>query len=669
MFKNMKLGAKIATGFGILIAIAVILGITAVVNMNSARNNAIKVRDEYVRENGIVSQIERSALKLMFHMRGYAFTEDNKFLGLSGEESTRIKEWLDKAKTLSEKYPELVVLGKNTDEIKSKMTDYETLVKSTSEKINAIEEARKTMDTAASAFINECNAYLGSQSKSFEKEMDIEADAAHLKARFRKTKMINDIIDLGNDIRIHNFKSQALRKPDIIKSKMSGFDEMDKIINELRKVTKLQAGLKELDKISNASLTYKKALEGYLKNWAELNAVGEKRDTTGLAASALAEETAIAGGDSMEKVSDDSVSSLKISSVILSIGLVIAFSVGCFLSFFITVSITGPVRRVVVGLKEGASQVASAAGQVAGASQSLAEGASEQAASLEETSSSIEEMSSMTRHNADNASLANGLMREANTVVSKALKFMTALTESIGEISAASNQTQKIIKTIDEIAFQTNLLALNAAVEAARAGEAGAGFAVVAGEVRNLAMRSAEAAKTTAEMIENTVKKVTDGTTLLEQTNSAFREVTTSASKVGHLVKEIASASAEQAKGIDQVNRAVTEIDKITQQNAANAEESASASEELSAQSQQMMEYVSQLTAIVGGANPASLKSDILLGSKRKIVNQGSLFAKVIGKGSDKNSKTVHDQVDRNAREIRPDQIIPMGNDDDYQDF
>lgn len=218
-------------------------------------------------------------------------------------------------------------------------------------------------------------------------------------------------------------------------------------------------------------------------------------------------------------------------------------------------------------------QMGESIGQIIIASQQMAEGASEQAASIEETSSSLEEMSSMTRQNADNSIQANNLMKDATQVVARANGFMTELIKSMGEISKASEETSRIIKTIDAIAFQTNLLALNAAVEAARAGEAGAGFAVVADEVRNLAMRSAEAAKNTADLIEGTVKKVKEGSELVTRTNEAYSEVAVSSAKVGELVGEIAAASTEQAQGIEQINKAVAEMDKVIQQNAANAEE------------------------------------------------------------------------------------------------
>ena len=215
-------------------------------------------------------------------------------------------------------------------------------------------------------------------------------------------------------------------------------------------------------------------------------------------------------------------------------------------------------------------------GQSVAMSQSLSEAASAQAASLEETSSSLEEMTSQTRQTAGNAAQANNLMSTAQQVIEKANVSMSGLTGSMKEIAAGSEQTQKIVKTIDEIAFQTNLLALNAAVEAARAGEAGAGFAVVADEVRNLAIRAAEAAKNTAGLIEDIVKKIRNGDKLVGVTSEAFKEIMESSGKVVQLIAEIAGSSQEQSIGIDQVSRAVAEMNNLTQQNAAGAEELAS---------------------------------------------------------------------------------------------
>ncbi|MBU1172266.1 MAG: hypothetical protein KKD44_22135 [Proteobacteria bacterium] len=291
------------------------------------------------------------------------------------------------------------------------------------------------------------------------------------------------------------------------------------------------------------------------------------------------------------------------------------------IAILISRSITRPINRVVEGLNDGAGQVTSASGQVASASQGLADGASEQAASIEETSSSLEEMSSMTKQNSENADLADNLMKEANQVVMKANESMDELTLSMGEIRKASEETSIIIRTIDEIAFQTNLLALNAAVEAARAGQAGAGFSVVADEVRNLAIRAAAAAKNTSQLIEETVKRINNGSKVVDETNTALNKVAESSKKVGELVTEISAASKEQAEGIEQINKAVVEMDKVVQQNAANAEETASASEEMSGQANQMMYYVQDLVQIIGGVAQDTTKQGLYhqAGSKKDL--------------------------------------------------
>jgi methyl-accepting chemotaxis protein len=226
------------------------------------------------------------------------------------------------------------------------------------------------------------------------------------------------------------------------------------------------------------------------------------------------------------------------------------------LSYFTGRSISKPINRIIDNLSAGGEQVAAAANQVSSSSQSLAEGSSEQAASIEETSSSLEEMSSMTRQNADHASQVNAFMSEANQVVKEANQSMTDLTTSMEEISKSSQKTSNILKTIDEIAFQTNLLALNAAVEAARAGEAGAGFAVVADEVRSLAMRAAEAAKNTSDLIEARLKQIDTGSEQAQKTNEGFKMVSEKATKVGALVAEMAAASQPHPKNSHQVSDA-----------------------------------------------------------------------------------------------------------------
>ena len=290
-----------------------------------------------------------------------------------------------------------------------------------------------------------------------------------------------------------------------------------------------------------------------------------------------------------------------VSVIMMLILGIVAVALGAFLAFYISRSITKPVNKIVNALNEGAEQVAAASNQLSASAQQLSQGSTEQAAAIEESSSTLQESASMLQQNSANTIQAAELSEHAKSSSNKGSIEMQEMMGSMQEIKKSSDQIAKIIKVIDDIAFQTNILALNAAIEAARAGEAGMGFAVVAEEVRNLAQRSAQAAKDTTAIIESNIELSNKGVTVAERVKEALTEITTQAKKVSELLEEISAASQEQAQGMDQVNKAMSQMETVTQQNAANAEESASAAEELTAQSESMRKIVLELSQLVNG--------------------------------------------------------------------
>lgn len=287
-----------------------------------------------------------------------------------------------------------------------------------------------------------------------------------------------------------------------------------------------------------------------------------------------------------------------VSGTLIAVGLTVTLVTVNFI--IIAAKKIKPLHAIVNRLSGGGDMISTVSTELASSSASLAEGSSSQAAAVEQTSATLAGMASMTKQNADKSGLANRLMSETKQVVTRATASMKTLIRSMEEIKKASEETSKIIKTIDEIAFQTNLLALNAAVEAARAGEAGAGFAVVASEVRSLAMRSAESAKNTAIMIEDTVKKIMAGSAIVTQTNGEFSEVAESATRIGELVSEIADASQAQSQGVNEISAAVTDLDRVIQKNAVFADDFATAAEKMRVESEEFRELVVLLSPLVG---------------------------------------------------------------------
>ena len=447
------------------------------------------------------------------------------------------------------------------------------------------------------------------------------------------------MVENSQEIRVHERDLLLSTDPAVKKGQLAAIEHLAREVDDDAAEFEKGSGDPAANDVLKKWMASQDAMLAVIHRIASLDAAGKGQEAYALQQGEMEQASVQEGKDAdelqklrtesghlAEKEASDIASAAKRAVVVaVALAVLVALALGILLSR----SISRSLRDVAAALEEAANQVASGSSQVTVSSQQLAEGASETASGLEETSSSLEEMASMTQRNSASALNCSALMDTTKGLVSKGSAAMTTTVESMKAMNEAAEKTGRIIKTIEEIAFQTNLLALNAAVEAARAGEHGRGFAVVADEVRALAQRSAVAAKDTAFLIEENGRRAAQGVALSQEANHIMQgEITASTFKVAGLVDEISSSSQEQTKGINEINSAVAMMDKVTQNNTANAEELASASEELASQAVMMREQVGRLLALVEGSDGVELRAQAPGGREASSARGASQAAK-----------------------------------------
>lgn len=617
-FKDLKLGRKLAIGFGVLILISVILGGLAIYNMMAISEKSEYLANEYVPEVEIANNIERNSLLTMYAMRAYSYSEEDSYLRDGMARLTKVKKYLDDANDLSKESTQLKKLEEAVGVTNEAVTKYEQLANQTVEINKNLKELRDNMHDAAELYMKNCNNFLEEQNINLIKDINQAVVGTQLKERHEKITLINDVIDKGNELRVANYEAQATRNPVLYKNAINGF-KIDEELRQLRKVTRQAANIALLASIESAGANYKNAMNEFIEQWTKREELNKER---GIAADEVlknSQDVAQKGIENTELIANEAVSLLGSSSMVMVFGLIIALIIGIILAMVLTRIITEPIhkgvafakemangnlnaivevdqkdeigdlaraltgmgdrlRDIVTGIIESAQNIASASEEMAATSQEMSQGANEQAASAEEVSSSIEEMTANIQQNTDNAQQtekislqAVGDIEEGNKAVSHTVEAMRSIAEKI--------------MIINEIANKTDLLAINAAIEAARAGEHGKGFAVVATEVRKLAERSQVAANEIDELSNSSMK-------IAERSGNLLNDIVPSIKNTSKLVQEISAASIEQSSGANQINTAIQQLNKVTQQSASASEEMATGSEELSSQAEQLKDVI-----------------------------------------------------------------------------
>ncbi len=601
----MKLGSKILLGFIGTCAIFLVMVVLVVLALTAVKNDAQSLEKEIVPTFSAASDTQYSvAIEALFTL-DYNYSSSDKSLSEARRFGDNINKLLAEIEVLASQptikgNPDIAALSENLKKNYQAFSEINGILPGI---LGDLAAAQADTARTQNQLMEGIEQILTRQMAVMETELNEGREVSAILRRLHRLRGLDNAQLLANDYLIYVLRGLLYRDVKHFESALTKGRELTEQLQELYDTSRLDQDKNDITGLMNRSNEGSQAVRRLIEASTRNNQTTAERGVLRDAALVSARELGTAMNNMAGTMTSNTAQAITKVSVLMGIGLLAALVISLVVAVLLTRSITKPVNHLIGLLSEGAEEVDNASAQLSTSSSSLAEGATQNAASLEETSAALEELSSMTKRNADNATEADIMMAEGSRAVQTADESMEGVIQAMEEIAVSGNEISKIIKTIDEIAFQTNLLALNAAVEAARAGEAGSGFAVVADEVRNLAIRSADAAKSTADLIASTITNISSGSNLVNTTAENFKTVATQSAKIAELLAEVAEASKEQSQGIGQITTAVTEMDKVTQSTAASSEESASAAEELAKQAANLLEAVDGLKGLVNGNN------------------------------------------------------------------